>query len=105
MKKKDLTFAEFMGIVFIIIGVIGSISIVASFDYGTYNEIKQYEATYADEIQFMKDNLFSTWVVGIGSLIGCVAIGTLFITLGKILGVLNDIKDSGKMTNEHKETV
>lgn len=92
-KERDFTFAGFMGAIFIVIGVIGLFAIVTSFDYETYNEIKDYSATYADEIVIMESELQSVWILGIASLIINVAIGTVLLTLGKIVRLLEDIRD------------
>ncbi|MCC2250509.1 hypothetical protein JUJ52_11105 [Virgibacillus sp. AGTR] len=94
-KQKDLKLAQFMGILFIIIGVIGFIIIMASFDYAEYGELKNDSYLLEDDeirLQVMKDDLTSTWVAGIATLIINVAIGTVLITLGKIVSLLEDIK-------------
>ncbi|MFU0790193.1 hypothetical protein [Virgibacillus proomii] len=95
VKQKDLTFTGFMGIIFIIIGIIGFIVILTSFDYQTYNELKTDSYLLEDEeiqFQMLEEGLMSTWVVAIGILLINVAIGSVLMALGKIIRLLEDIK-------------
>lgn len=95
---------KFMGICFIVLGVIGCIAIVASFDYSYYNDIKHLTLTYAEEIEFMKEELTLTWAVGLIVLITNVAFGTLLITLDSILGELIRIRNYSKDLSAGKDT-
>lgn len=97
-KEKDLTLAGFMGAIFIVIGFIGMITIVTSFDFESYNELNDFGFLLDEEemqLELMKEGLRSTWTLGIGLLIIHQAIGAVLITLRKILRVLEDIRDKG----------
>ncbi|API94000.1 MULTISPECIES: hypothetical protein [unclassified Virgibacillus] len=107
-KTKDLTFAEFMGLIFIIIGVIGFITIITSFDHLEYSELKDSAYLLDEEevqLEMMKDDLMSTWVVGIGTLLINVAIGVVLMTMGKIVRLLQEIRGPLQTSEpEHKES-
>ena len=95
-KERDLTLAGFMGAVFIIIGIIGMFIIVSSFDRAAYNELKNETYLLEEEeiqLQIMEEERTSIWVVGIGALIINVAIGTVLLTMGKIVRLLEDIRN------------
>ncbi len=96
--QPKMTFAIIMGGIFILIGVIGMIVIVASFDYGTYNELNSessYWLTEEDKQQLnvLKNELMTTWVLGIGTLVVNLAIGSVLITLDRISKLLENIRD------------
>ncbi|MGY0692974.1 hypothetical protein ACW2QC_09325 [Virgibacillus sp. FSP13] len=105
--QKDWKLSEFMGVLFIVIGIIGFVVIIASFDYDAYKEVTDYPSLYEDyEVQTIKDEHFNNWVIGIGTLIVNLAIGTVLITLGKIHSLLEVIASNKRgLTNEHKETL
>ncbi|NIK11181.1 hypothetical protein [Alkalibacillus almallahensis] len=74
------------------------IVIVASFDYGTYNELNSessYWLTEEDKQQLnvLKNELMTTWVLGIGTLVVNLAIGSVLITLDRISKLLENIRD------------
>ncbi|AUJ23128.1 hypothetical protein [Virgibacillus dokdonensis] len=106
-RKKIYTFADFMGGVFVIIGIIGFITIVASFDYEGYNDLEDSIYLLDEEevqLEMMKDDLMSTWVVGIGTLLINVAIGVVLMTMGKIVRLLQEIRGPLQTSEpEHKE--
>ena len=79
------TFYSKLGIFIIILGAIGAIGIISAFDWETWNDIKDYPATYADELVFLKPQLTSMWTTAITSFIGCLAIGSVLMALGKIV--------------------
>lgn len=95
-KEKDLTLAHFMGFIFIIIGVIATIIIVSSFDFATYGELKDETYLLAEEeleLQMLQSEHTMTWALGLGALIINLAVGTVLISLGKIVRILEDIRD------------
>lgn len=104
-KEKDFTLAGFMGAIFIVIGFIGMVIIISSFDFETYNELN--DSVYLDteeevQLQLLKDDLLSNWIIGIGTLVINLAIGVVLITLGKILRTLEDIRDKNNLVNKPK---
>ncbi len=79
------TFYNKLGIFIIIVGAIGAIGIISAFDWETWNDIKDYPSTHADEILFLKPQLTSMWTSAITALLGSVVLGAILMALGKIV--------------------
>ena len=78
-------FAQVMGVIFIVAGAILFIITLSSFDWDTYNRIKDLTLTYEEEIALMEQELGFTIMTAIVLLFGNAVAGVLLITLGKIL--------------------
>lgn len=78
-------FAQVMGVIFIVAGAILFIITLSSFDWDTYNRIKDLTLTYEEEITLMEQELGFTIMTAIVLLFGNAVAGVLLITLGKIL--------------------
>lgn len=74
-----------LGIFIIIVGALGAIGIISAFDWETWNNVKEYPATYADELVFLKPQLTSMWTSAITALLGCLVLGSILMSLGKIV--------------------
>lgn len=90
MKTKT-NLAQVMGVIFIIAGVVLFIITLSSFDWDTYNGIKDLTFTYEEEIALMEQELGFTIMTAIVLLFGNAVAGVLLITLGKMLGLLEVI--------------
>ena len=80
-----INLAQVMGVIFIVAGAILFIITLSSFDWDTYNRIKDLTLTYEEEIALMEQELGFTIMTAIVLLFGNAAAGVLLITLGKIL--------------------
>lgn len=90
MTKSRVEFLFILGVIFIILGLIGFLVIVTSFDYELYNDIKD-RITFIDEANIMKAQLVNTWITGSGFLLANLAIGAFFIALDRIALTLREI--------------
>lgn len=104
MRVKDNA-AQIIGKIFIVLGAIGFIVILFSFDWGYYNSIKDSPNVYSNEVAFMKGQLLTTWTYAIVLLIGSSAVGVVLMTLGKILGHLEIITKDKRVSIAHEENI
>lgn len=81
-----------LGIIVIVLGLIGSFLILISFDYETYNHIKDLPLTYSEEIAIMKAERIDTWVTGIGLAIGSLTMGLVLLALERLITLLEEIE-------------
>lgn len=89
IKKFNQTFAGIMGFIFILLGVVGAVLVVLSFDWQGYDFIKKFTATSSLEIEAMKAELMSTWLIAGATLIVNLAIGSVLLALDKIIRILS----------------
>lgn len=82
------SFAGIMGIIFIVIGVVGSIGILLSFDWSTWNHVKELPLTQADTIAVLKVQRTDTFIMSAVTLIGNLAVGSLLLAMDKIIQLL-----------------
>src|SRR5690606_22591914 len=85
LNDMKINLAQVMGVIFIVAGAILFIITLSSFDWDTYNRIKDLTLTYEEEIALMEQELGFTIMTAIVLLFGNAAAGVLLITLGKIL--------------------
>jgi len=90
---KRASLAKIIGVIFMFLGVIAFLYMVLSFDYDYYNEIKHTKVSDNIERIVMEEQLIIHWVVGLTSLISSVAVGTVLLTLDKIAGLIEDVRD------------
>lgn len=76
-----------LGVVFIVLGVVGAIGIVATFDYSYYDLIKDSLAREGEAVA-MKADLFMRWVGAIASVLVCTAIGLILMALDKMIKLI-----------------
>ncbi len=100
MNKERITFISVLGILIIVIGAIGFVATVAGFDYAEYSEMKEYADLYDEELEVMKGDLQATWIMGVFSLVGSVIAGVLLMTLGKIVNLLEGIKENTRKESD-----
>lgn len=86
-----------LGAFLIIVGALGAVGIIFSFDWETWNRAKEYESLYADDIIMLKPLLTNTWVTAITTFLGSLAVGSVLMALGKIVDVLEDNNEYLKM--------
>lgn len=92
--NQGTTFVKIMGIIFIVIGIIGSIAIMFTFDWDTYNVIKD-RALFQDETALMRADLINTWTMAGLALIGNLAIGSVLLALDQIIQLLKRLSKQG----------
>src|SRR5690606_2878180 len=95
--------AQVMGVIFIIAGVVLFIITLSSFDWDTYNRIKDLTLIYEEEIALMEQELGFTIMTAIVLLFGNAVSGVLLITLGKILSYVQVL--SVKFIGDEDKTV
>lgn len=77
------------GMAFIVIGVIGAIGVIGSFDWDVYNEIKDgYDSELKDTA---RGELIAMWLMAGTALVSCSAVGLLFLALDNIAHTLRVI--------------
>lgn len=82
------TFIGKLGIVFIILGVIGAIGIIFSFDWEAWNDAKDFPLIHSEELTLLKPQLMTTWIYAGVALLGNLAIGSVLMALDKIINIL-----------------
>lgn len=89
MKKS---FVGIMGVVFIVLGVLGAIGIMLSFDWEEWNFIKDMSLSQSETIAFMAAQRNETLIMAFLALVGNLAIGSVLLALDKIIGLLQSNK-------------
>lgn len=84
-----------LAIIIIILGVLGSLAIVVSFDREAYDYAKENKIIYEEEYEVLKAELSATWVYASGILIGSLASGMVILALERIMITLEVIKNGG----------
>lgn len=114
----DLKVSELMGYLFILIGIVGFIAIVATYDYEPYKELSDDDTGYSsiyddDDVSAMQEEMeeqairqshFNNWVIAFATLLVNSAIGIVLITLGRMHGLMEVIannKDNSKQKGTH----
>lgn len=95
------TFVGIVGIAFIVLGVLGSVGWIVSFDWTEWNSIKDLTATYEIEIAMMKEERTTVFMMATVTLIGCVAVGAVMMALDRIIGAL-EYRNREARRNEEK---
>jgi len=95
------TFVGKVGIGFIVLGIIGAIGWVVSFDWSGWGDIKDLAEVYEMETAVMKEQLTTTITMALATLIGCVAVGAVMIALERIIVAL-EYRNTEARANERK---
>src|SRR5690625_1488904 len=90
--KSGTEFMTILGFVFIALGIIGSMALMMSFDWETYNELKGYSFSNEEELNILKPQMINTIVISGAILLVNVAIGAFFIAIDKIAWTLKKIQ-------------
>ena len=82
--KSDVEFMKVIGIVIIVLGVLGAIGILTTFDWSTYSDIKSYAYTYSDELSVLKPMMIDAVTMAGATLLVSISIGSFFIAVDKV---------------------
>jgi|SRR5690625_6042270 len=89
MKKKvDIEFMDIVGKIFLVVGILGALIIVASFDWDSYNRYKGLSLTHDLEASLAKADLQAMWIAAGAVLFFNVAVGTIILSLERIAQIL-----------------
>lgn len=80
--------------VFIGIGVLGSIGILASFDWSAWSDVKDLPYTFPEEYAVMKQEFTTLLTLAFSTLLGSLAIGSILIALDRIIAHLSVMNES-----------
>lgn len=86
VKKTGPIF--YVGLAFAVIGIIGAIIIMVSFDWGAFSDARDYPMTSGIDPELMTINLITTSLQASAMLLGNVAVGTILIALDQIIQIL-----------------